>query len=336
MFSKESSDGAPCFFTRMVYEGDLKRLYEECRVTQHHAETENDSYVIIKEEEYGYLQPFNQIGSELSLTVSRKNCTAEKSVSGKTLNWLIERCAVYLKEFSRPMFSAEQLAEQVVDICQLAGSADAAQLSLFELMGEQGIDLIGLILLHFEDVHQMKKELASRGSHGPSGGDMSPELPKGSLQSTDWLQSLGFHSEYLEQERMLGLQKNYTFESWTENLAPIGSTGQGARYGGLPANAQRSTGLGFEELFLPANTAGKHVAGEGELVAVSALERWSWPAFQGTQRLNAIQSRVFPAAYSSSENLLICAPTGAGKTNIAMLALLQLFRPLFTEGRGEN
>ena len=36
-----------------------------------------------------------------------------------------------------------------------------------------------------------------------------------------------------------------------------------------------------------------------------------------------IQSRVFPTAYCSNENMLISAPTGAGKTNIAMLAVLR-------------
>ena len=39
--------------------------------------------------------------------------------------------------------------------------------------------------------------------------------------------------------------------------------------------------------------------------------------------LNVIQSRVFDVAYYSNENMLISAPTGAGKTNIAMLAVLR-------------
>ncbi|KYQ96787.1 DEAD/DEAH box helicase [Tieghemostelium lacteum] len=38
--------------------------------------------------------------------------------------------------------------------------------------------------------------------------------------------------------------------------------------------------------------------------------------------LNRIQSRVFECAYMTNENILISAPTGAGKTNIAMLTVL--------------
>ena len=43
----------------------------------------------------------------------------------------------------------------------------------------------------------------------------------------------------------------------------------------------------------------------------------------GTKTLNRIQSIVFDVAYYTSENLLISAPTGAGKTNIAMLTVLR-------------
>ena len=44
------------------------------------------------------------------------------------------------------------------------------------------------------------------------------------------------------------------------------------------------------------------------------------------KQLNTIQSCVFDKAYHTTENLLICAPTGAGKTNIAMLCVLRVLR----------
>ena len=48
--------------------------------------------------------------------------------------------------------------------------------------------------------------------------------------------------------------------------------------------------------------------------------------FQGMTSLNRIQSVVFETAYGTNENLLICAPTGAGKTNIAMLTILNTIK----------
>lgn len=143
----------------------------------------------------------------------------------------------------------------------------------------------------------------------------------------DWLQRMGFSEEFLTQERALGLQKGngpINRENWTENLAPAG-THEFHEKRGLPQGAERKTGVGFEEVFIP---AAKKMAppGEGESVRIEELEPWAQRAFLGTQRLNRIQSAVFKCAYNSIENMLVCAPTGAGKTNIAMLAFLRLVK----------
>lgn len=50
------------------------------------------------------------------------------------------------------------------------------------------------------------------------------------------------------------------------------------------------------------------------------------------KQLNRIQSIVFDAAYNTNENLLISAPTGAGKTNIAMLTILREIKQNIDEG----
>ncbi|CAD6221327.1 GSCOCG00005149001-RA-CDS [Cotesia congregata] len=57
-------------------------------------------------------------------------------------------------------------------------------------------------------------------------------------------------------------------------------------------------------------------------VKISALDEIGQMAFEGISTLNRIQSIVFNAAYNSNENLLICAPTGAGKTNVALLTVI--------------
>lgn len=46
------------------------------------------------------------------------------------------------------------------------------------------------------------------------------------------------------------------------------------------------------------------------------------PCFE-SQYLNEIQSIVFEQAYHGVDNMLICAPTGAGKTNIATMTMLR-------------
>ena len=46
-------------------------------------------------------------------------------------------------------------------------------------------------------------------------------------------------------------------------------------------------------------------------------------AFDGMTQLNRVQSRVYDTALFKPDNILLCAPTGAGKTNVAVLTILQ-------------
>ncbi|SIO73240.1 Sec63 Brl domain [Babesia microti strain RI] len=59
------------------------------------------------------------------------------------------------------------------------------------------------------------------------------------------------------------------------------------------------------------------------LVKISDMPEWTRPCFSQFEYLNAVQSRVFNCAFETNENLLVCAPTGCGKTNIALLCILQ-------------
>ncbi len=45
-----------------------------------------------------------------------------------------------------------------------------------------------------------------------------------------------------------------------------------------------------------------------------------------SEYLNTLQSAVFDHAFNSNENMLVCAPTGSGKTNIATLSILQAIK----------
>lgn len=75
-------------------------------------------------------------------------------------------------------------------------------------------------------------------------------------------------------------------------------------------------------------TQGRGRSIEGEEGGVTGVDVGSlvwWPRvvwFQGMEKLNRIQSKMHKAALLSSENLLLCAPTGAGKTNVALMSML--------------
>lgn len=73
-----------------------------------------------------------------------------------------------------------------------------------------------------------------------------------------------------------------------------------------------------------------------DLVSISSLDEIGQMAFNGVTSLNKIQSIVFNAAYNTNENLLICAPTGAGKTNVAMLTIVHQLKQNIHDGQLEK
>uniref|UniRef100_A0A5S6QU49 Activating signal cointegrator 1 complex subunit 3 n=1 Tax=Trichuris muris TaxID=70415 RepID=A0A5S6QU49_TRIMR len=84
-----------------------------------------------------------------------------------------------------------------------------------------------------------------------------------------------------------------------------------------------------QEVTIPA-PAPTNFANTVARVKIADLDEMSQLAFSGFEELNLIQSIVYEQARHSNENLLICAPTGAGKTNIAMLCILRILEN-FTE-----
>lgn len=59
-----------------------------------------------------------------------------------------------------------------------------------------------------------------------------------------------------------------------------------------------------------------------KLVLLEELDGLCQGTFKGYKSLNRMQSLVYPVAYQTNENMLVCAPTGAGKTDVAMLTAL--------------
>ncbi|CAK9439905.1 uncharacterized protein LODBEIA_P40050 [Lodderomyces beijingensis] len=79
----------------------------------------------------------------------------------------------------------------------------------------------------------------------------------------------------------------------------------------------------YDIITVPAPTA--TTTAQDDLLPTATLPPWAREAFptNETTSFNRIQSKIYPMAFETDENLLICAPTGAGKTNVAMLAMLR-------------
>eukprot|EP01130_Rhizamoeba_saxonica_P004092 TRINITY_DN1684_c0_g1_i1.p1 TRINITY_DN1684_c0_g1~~TRINITY_DN1684_c0_g1_i1.p1 ORF type:complete len:2137 (-),score=539.86 TRINITY_DN1684_c0_g1_i1:63-5960(-) len=90
----------------------------------------------------------------------------------------------------------------------------------------------------------------------------------------------------------------------------------------LPKGSFQTMHKGYEEYTIPPPPVPEWGKDE-KLIPIEDIPRWTHAAFEGVKHLNRVQSRMYPTAYETNENFLLCAPTGAGKTNVAMLAMLQ-------------
>ncbi|KAK0457935.1 uncharacterized protein EV420DRAFT_401976 [Desarmillaria tabescens] len=99
----------------------------------------------------------------------------------------------------------------------------------------------------------------------------------------------------------------------------------------LPDGSFKRTKKGYEEIHVPAPKHKPIV--DGELVPISDLPPWAREAFT-VPRLNRVQSKIYPIAFGTDDPILFCVPTGAGKTNVAMLTILNELSEYHDEATG--
>ncbi|KAG9880357.1 Sec63-domain-containing protein, partial [Aureobasidium melanogenum] len=90
----------------------------------------------------------------------------------------------------------------------------------------------------------------------------------------------------------------------------------------LPQGSTKRTFKGYDEIHVPAPKR-KREDFETPNLPTTELPEWARIGFGSSKELNRIQTRCFPTAFKDDGNMLICAPTGSGKTNVAMLAMLR-------------
>ena len=109
----------------------------------------------------------------------------------------------------------------------------------------------------------------------------------------------------------------------------------------LSKNIIEKTGLGYKEITIPPSKR-ENNSTRIKLFPVTSLPSWMYNAFQIketsddenapirtnikfiTEKFNEIQSKVLPTVLNTDENLLICAPTSSGKTNVALLSIMRV------------
>ena len=138
-------------------------------------------------------------------------------------------------------------------------------------------------------------------------------------------------------EKITSNSQNLVGEAYTVDLESLvfreGSRVMSNKICELPKDSWRAMKKGYEEVHVPA--VRNVVPKDENLIEIKNLPSWTQAAFAGMDKLNRVQSKMYDSALFSSQNLLLCAPTGAGKTNVAMLTMLNIIGQHRSETSGE-
>lgn len=94
----------------------------------------------------------------------------------------------------------------------------------------------------------------------------------------------------------------------------------GTKYS-LPAGTTRTQWDNYEEVIIP-HSKKKANRFVNKLTPIDTLDELCRGTFSKYKTLNKMQTLIYPVAYETNENMLVCAPTGAGKTDVALLSML--------------
>ncbi|RVW85572.1 DExH-box ATP-dependent RNA helicase DExH14 [Vitis vinifera] len=281
-----------------------------------------------------------------------------------TLRWLRDACDGIVRG-STSQLSPDELAMAICRVLDSDKPGEEIAGDLLDLVGDNAFEMVQDIISHRKDltdaIHHgllvLKSEKAASNSQSrmPSYGTQSAmEVP--SLALLEWagvtVQTESERqidklrrkeekrhrrgSEYGVGDNLLAANFSSLLEA-SENKSPFdGLIGSGEGPHSLPVTALPQGTLrkhykGYEEVIIPPTPTAQLKPGE-KLIDIKELDDFAQAAFHGYKSLNRIQSRIFQTVYYTNENVLVCAPTGAGKTNIAMIAILHEIGQHFKDG----
>ncbi|KAJ4149753.1 putative steryl acetyl hydrolase mug81 [Fusarium falciforme] len=231
------------------------------------------------------------------------------AVADYSAEWFAIKCSGIA---AKNGLSADVFESQIMSVLSSSRSDDELQIQLTDLVGFDDLDFIIEVLGHRDEIVSAVNSQNQRSSTGPR------LLNKSQREDALRRQDLAHKTATLAPAHSKEPHYPHVYKSYS-----AGNTLSyaGKKYG-LPVGSERKQFDKYEEYSIPAGRKG--VLGPGQrLIPIKELNGLCRNTFKGYKTLNRMQSLVYPVAHKTSENMLICAPTGAGKTDAAMLTILQ-------------
>ncbi|KAK5082315.1 putative steryl acetyl hydrolase mug81 [Lithohypha guttulata] len=227
--------------------------------------------------------------------------------------WLRHRCSDFANR--RPGIDASDLEQQIIALLASDSSNDELQMSLAEIIGYDDLDFIIELISHRTTA--LKDSAASETqTNGLLAGLETRAQRQARLRQQDYEHK---HAALAPAHDRTGPVYPHVFKSDSAAAGNILSV-SGQRFS-LPVGSERSEKPRYEEYSIPATKVGTQAAHQ-KLVPIAEMDGLCQRTFKNYKNLNRMQSLLYPVAYRTSENMLVCAPTGAGKTDAALLTIL--------------
>lgn len=238
---------------------------------------------------------------------------ASASLRSYSREWLANACANAAQTASG--LDGKDLEDQVTAMLSSDSSSDELQVLLVETLGYEQLDLVSDLLAHrSEIVAALKEPQHQKAVDGLFEGLQTKEQRAEALRRADVEHKSKALAPALTRS---GPQYPHVYK---QNSAGNTLSAFGQKYS-LPVGSQRKEHEKYEEYDIPPAKTGTLGVGQ-RLVEIASLDGLCRRTFKGYTTLNRMQSLLYEVAYKTSENMLVCAPTGAGKTDAAMLTIL--------------
>lgn len=228
----------------------------------------------------------------------------------KKLSQLINTANSYLER--------DELLQSVLSIVYNHSSTDL-QKELLDFLGEENVELISYLAEHRDQLVSTPIEHIIYMVNDTSNNLMS----ENEIQEQVRENAKRAKNPTLDKANKV-IKYPHVFRKYESNTSSsLSFSGQKFT---LPVGTTRTSLQSHEEIIIPAPDPAKNKSFlYTKLKKISDMDRYCQAVFQ-YKTLNQIQTLVYPVAYTTNENMLICAPTGAGKTDIALLTILNTIK----------